>query len=234
MTRLTLGQAAIIAVTLLIARPAVAGYSVDVYIDGVFSYAVLDNAAGDSNPAVGDIEHHFLLTDVANRWQAEGDVLALGGFDGVPPVSTVVTDTLIEKIANVPIFSGELDFIHHYAASGLQSHSASIDGVFDNTVNHEVGGTSLLYQASVTGYDLGTFATGIYSGPGPHPFMGGVGPVVTPTTIEHHMHMQFYLDTLGDSIELFNSAEIHTVPEPVGLGLILMAAAAWSARRGRA
>lgn len=217
----------------LLAGSAQAGYSVDVYVDNVFAYTVVDNMMGDDNPIAGDIRHEFLLSDVMNRWQAAGTIFAEGGLDGVPPVSTVVTDTLIEKIANVPLNNGVIDFVHHYAASGLQTHSASIDGVFDNTIDNEVRGASLLYSASVTNYDLGSFFTGLYAGPGPEPFMGDIGPVVTPTTIEHHMELLFYLDSLGDSIEMFNSAEIHTVPEPAGALLLVGLLGLRASRRGR-
>jgi hypothetical protein len=218
---------------LLLARPAMAGYSVDVYVDSIPIYSVMDNSSQDSNPVVGDIQHHFVLTDAMNRWQAEGDIFAEGGYNGVPPVSTVVTDTLIEKIANVPIFDGQIDFYHHYAASGLQSHSATIDGQFDNTLTHVVGGASLQYTADVMGTSLGTYVTGLYSGAGPSAFMGGVGPVLLPTTTEHHMMMRFYLDSLGDSIEMFNSAEIHSVvPEPAGL-MFAAVGAVLASRRGR-
>jgi hypothetical protein len=216
---------------MMFAAPAMAGFSIDVYIDNVAAYSVMDNGAQDANPVLGDIEHHFVLTDAMNRWRAEGDIFAEGGYNGVPPVSTVVTDTLIEKIANVPIFAGEIDFHHHYAASGLQSHSASIDGVFDNTIDHEVKGASLQYLADINGQSLGAFATGIYVGPGPSPFMGGLGPLVLPTTTEHHMELRFYLDSLGDSIELFNSADIHTVPEPAAAALLAALTATLASRR---
>jgi len=224
---------AAIAFGLMVAVPAAqAGYSVDVYVDNVFSYTVNDNGLGDDNPLVGDIEHHFSLNDLANRWEANGVIFAEGGLDGALPVSTIVTATTIEKVANVPINYGEIDFHHHYAASGLQMHSASIDGEFDNLLTgHNVGGASIAYMAEVTGFNLGTFATGIYSGPGPHPFMGFLGPIVTPTTIEHHIQLGYYLDTLGDKIEMFDSAELHTVPDPATLALLAAGGALISRRR---
>jgi hypothetical protein len=217
---------------LLITRPVVAGFAIDVYVDNIIAYQVVDNGLGDNNPALGDIEHHFLLSDAMNRWGADGVIFAEGGYNGVPPVSTVVTDTLIEKIANVPLNIGEIDFVHHYAASGLQSHTASIDGVFDNTIDHEVRGASLQYLADINGQSLGAFATGLYAGPGPWGFMGGLGPLILPTTTEHHMELRFYLDSLGDSIQMFNSAEIHTTPEPAGAVLIWALGVIIASRRG--
>jgi hypothetical protein len=200
---------------MLFANSTLAGYSIEVRIDNVFFDLINDNDPEDMNAAVGDIWYHFVLSDPANRWQAEGEIFAEGGFDGEPPVSTIVTDTLIEKIANVPIFSGEIDFFHNYAASGLLSHVANIDGQLDNTMDHEVRGASLDYFADINGQSLGSFGTGLYAGPGPHPFDDTLGPVVLPTTTQHHMKLRFYLDTLGDSIELFNSAELHSgIPEP--------------------
>lgn len=218
----------------VVAHPAVAGFAIDVYIDNIPAYQVLDNSPDDANPALGDIEHHFLVNDAMNIWQAGGVIFAEGGFNGVPPVSTVVTNTLIEKIANVPLNVGEIDFVHHYAASGLQAHTAWIDGVFDNTIDHEVRGASLEYRAWINSQPMGTFATGFYAGPGPQPFMGGLGPLLLPTTTEHHMEMRFYLDSLGDSIELFNSAEIHTVPEPTAAVVMLALGVMATSRRRRA
>jgi hypothetical protein len=218
----------------LLASSAMAGYSIEVQIDNVFFDIINDGDPEDLSPAVGDIWYHFVLNDPANRWQAEGDVFAEGGYDGVPPVSTIVTNTHIEKIANVPIFAGEIDFIHTYAASGLQMHTAHIDGQFDNTIDHEVKGASLDYFASVNDQSLGAFVTGIYVGPGPEPFVGDLGPMLFPTTTEHHMQLRFYLDSLGDSIDLFNSAEMHGfVPEPASSHFVLLAIVCVHVARGR-
>jgi len=218
----TKASAIVVAMLLLVANPARAGFSVDVYVDNVFFTTILDGGLGDDNGTAGDISYSFDLMDVQNRWRATGLVLANGGYNGVPPVSTIVTDVKIEKIANVPIFAGEIDFRHHYASSGLQAHTAAIDGVFNNTLGTDVGGASLEYYADVNGQSLGGYATGLYSGPEGETFNGSLGPLLTPTTTEHHMKLRFYLDTLGDAIEMFNSAEIHTVvPEPTVLGLLL-------------
>lgn len=219
---------------MLIASPAMAGYSIEVLVDNLPVGLIVDNSPDDLNNTVGDIWYHFQLTDVQNRWDAEGDIFAEGGFNGQPPVSTIVTNTLIEKIANVPIFSGEIDFIHNYAASGLLAHMAQIDGQFDNTIDHEVKGASLDYFATINGQSLGVFTTGFYAGPGPEPFDGTLGPLLLPTTTEHHMKLRFYLDSLGDSIELFNSAELHSgVPEPAAWAFVLVALITIAASRHR-
>lgn len=214
--------------------PMMAGFSVDVYVDNVFFTTINDGGIGDDNGIAGDISYSFDLMDVQNRWRATGLILANGGYNGVPPVSTIVTDVLIEKIANVPIFTGEIDFRHHYAASGLQTHTASIDGVFNNTIGTEVGGVSLDYFGDINGQSLGGYGTGFYSGPEGETFNGSLGPLVLPTTTEHHMKLRFYLDSLGDSIEMFNSAEIHTVvPEPTTLALLLPSLGILLASRSR-
>ena len=219
---------------MLIASPAMAGYSIEILVDDLPVNLIVDNSPDDLDNNVGDIWYHFQLTDVQNRWEAEGDIFAVGGFDGQPPVSTIVTNTLIEKVADVPIFSGEIDVIHNYAASGLLPHTALIDGQFDNTIDHEVKGASLDYFASVNGQSLGSFITGIYAGPGPEPFDGALGPLLLPTTTEHHMTLRFYLDSLGDSIELFNSAELHSgVPEPAAWAFVLVALITIAASRHR-
>ena len=226
MTKSAFQCTAILVGLLLFASPAMAGYSIEVLVDNLPVGLILDNSPDDWDNTIGNIWYHFQLTDVQNRWEAEGDIFAEGGFDGQPPVSTIVTNTLIEKIANVPIFFGEIDFIHNYAASGLLAHTAHIDGQFDNTIDHEVKGASLDYFAEVNGQSLGFFGTGIYAGPGPEPFDGDLGPLLLPTTTEHHMTLRFYLDSLGDSIELFNSAELHSgVPEPAAGGVMFVALA---------
>jgi hypothetical protein len=231
MLRSNFRYAAIMAGVMLAASSARAGFSVDVYVDNVAVGVITDNALGDSNPAVGDIWYEFDLMDAQNRWRAKGDLFAEGGYNGVPPVSTVVTNTLIEKIANVPLLQGEIDFVHHYAASGLGTHTAHIDGELDNTIDHEVKGASLDYSAEINGQPLGTFVKPFYAGPGPEPFAGDLGPLVLPTTTEHHMQLRFYLDSIGDSIEMFNSAEMHTfVPEPAS-GCVFAASVAFLASR---
>jgi MYXO-CTERM domain-containing protein len=227
-------RAALAVGVMLFAGPVLAGFSIEVRVDNVPVGLIVDDGPDDLNDDDGDIWYHFQLTDAQNRWEAEGDIFAEGGYNGVPPVSTVVTNTLIEKVADVPIFAGEIDFFHNYASSGLQTHTASIDGVFDNTIDHNVQGASLEYSADVNGQSMGGFATGIYTGPGPEPFDSTLGPLLTPTTTQHHMKLRFYLDSLGDSIELFNSAEIHTrVPEPATWGLGLVAVGAVLAARRR-
>ena len=164
-----------------------------------------------------------MLTDLANRWVAEGDIFANGGFNGEPPVSTIVTNTLIEKIADVPIFTGDIDIIHSYAASGLQTHTAQIDGQFDNTVDSDIGGARLEYIPTVSGQGMGAFDSGFVDGPGPIVFADTLGPLLLATTEEHHIFMRFYLDTLGDLIEMFNSAELHSTPEPATGAVLTLA-----------
>lgn len=227
-------RAVITATAMLVANSVMAGFSVEVRVDNILIDTIFDNVVPDLNPAVGDIQYHFVLQDQNNIWRAEGDVFAEGGFNGQPPVSTVVTNTLIEKIADVPIIAGEIDFTHNYAASGLQVHTADIDGQFDNQIDHNVQGASLEYYADINGQSLGSFVTGIYVGLGPAPFADTLGPLPLPTTTEHHMKLRFYLDSLGDSIELFNSAEIHTnVPEPSALALATILFLSFNVRRQR-
>ena len=209
---------------IVICSSAMAGTSVDVYVDNIFVETVFDNVFPDQNPVAGDIQYNFSLQDSNNIWLAQGVLFAEGGFNGQPPVSTVVTNTLIEKVTNDPIIAGEIDFTHNYAASGLQVHTAIIDGQFDNEIDHNVQGASLEYYADINGISLGSYVSGIYAGPGPEPFSDVLGPLPLPTTTEHHMKLRFYLDSIGDSIELFNSAEIHTiVPEPISISLAMLA-----------
>ena len=231
--RATIGMGLVLAAV----GAVVAGFSLEVRVDNVLIDIITDNGLGDDNDDEGDILYHFELSDVANRWEAEGDVIANGGFNGEGPVSTIVTNTVIEKIANVPIFTGEIDFIHNYAASGLQIHTAEIDGQFDNSVDHEVGRTRLEYIPTVSGQGMGAYDSGFFVGTGPEPFGATLGPLLLATTDEHHIYMRFYLDTLGDKIEMFNSAELHTVsvasPEPSSFALALLGLLSLSMMRRR-
>jgi len=111
-------RAVITATAVLAANSVMAVFSVEVRVDNILVDTISDNIFPDQNPAVGDIHYHFVLLDQNNIWQAEGDVFAEGGFNGQPPVSTVVTNTLIEKISNDPIIAGEIDFTHSYAPQG--------------------------------------------------------------------------------------------------------------------
>ena len=46
------------------------------------------------------------------------------------------------------------------------------------------------------------------------------------------MKLRFYLDSLGDSIELFNNAEIHTnVPKPSALSMAMIVFLSFHVRR---
>jgi len=150
-------------------------------------------------------------------------VLATGG-GGTPPVSTIVTDTLIEKL-QPGLFFSQIEVVHNYAASGLSSHSANIDGQFENTLGNPISYAELFYTPRVNSQGMGTAHEGPVSGvPGPVPFADNLGPLLLPTTTEHEITIGFYLDSPGDAIRLFNSAALHTVvPEPASAGLALVA-----------
>lgn len=213
-----------------------AGYSVEISVNGGAPAIYLDNGAFDLNPAVFDLEIDFTVNDIGNNWTASGTVLATGGGDGVPPVSTIVTDTLIQKL--LPgLFFGEIEVVHNYAASGLLSHSAVLDGQFENVLGNPISYAELFYTPQVFpevfNVSMGTAHEGPVSGVlGPVPFDEILGPILLPTTTEHEITLGFYLDSPGDAIRLFNSAEIHTiVPEPTIQMLLLSAMASLVARR---
>lgn len=213
--------------TLLIAvDSARAGFSIEISVDGGPATTYDDNGPDDLNPAVFDIEIPFTVGDVGNNWSATGTVLATGG-GGTPPVSTIVTDTLIENIGG-QFLAGEIQVVHNYAASGLFAHTASLDGQFENVLGNAIGYADLRFFAEVTpGQSLGLIHEGpVIDMPSPQPFVGGMlGPLVLPTTIRHELTLQFYLGDPGDAIRLFNSAEMHTVPEPSAVVLGVAGAA---------
>ncbi len=220
------------------AEAAEAGFFIEISVDGGPPTKYDDNGPDDLNLAKFDIEIPFTVGDVGKNWSATGTVLATGG-GGTPPVSTIVTDTLIENIGGA-FLQGQIRVVHNYAASGLFAHSASLDGQFENVLGNAIGYAELRYFAEVSpGKSLGMLLEGpVINMPSPQPFVGGnLGPLLLPTTIEHEITLQFYLGDPGDAIRLFNSAEIHTVvPEPSSavlglLGVVMLGAV--GSKRGR-
>lgn len=210
----------LLAIGFLLSAPALAlaGFSIEISVDAGPAVTYLDNGPEDLNLALLDIEIPFTVGDVGNNWSATGTVLATGG-GGFPPVSTIVTDTLIENIGG-QFLGGAIHVKHNYAASGLFAHTATLDGQFENVLGNQIGFADLTFIAAVSpdyGQNLGVLHEGpVNNSDSPQPFVGGdLGPLVLPTTIAHLITLQFYLGDPGDAIRLFNSAEIHTVvPEP--------------------
>jgi hypothetical protein len=233
-----------LAIGYLLSAPgwAMAGFSIEISVDAGPAITYLDNGPEDLNLAPLDIEIPFTVGDVGNNWSATGTVLATGG-GGLPPVSTVVTDTLIENIGG-QFLGGAIHVKHNYAASGLFAHTATLDGQFENVLGNQIGFADLTFIAAVSpdyGQNLGLLHEGpVNNSPSPQPFVGGnLGPLVLPTTIAHLITLQFYLGDPGDAIRLSNSAEIRTVvPEPsgvvlgaVGAALVLMGASRSRSRK---
>jgi|GEM_PF-3291118 len=221
----------LLAIGYLLSAPGLtlAGFSIEISVDAGPAITYLDNGAEDLNLALLDIEIPFTVGDVGNNWSATGTVLATGG-GGFPPVSTIVTDTLIENIGG-QFLDGAIHIKHNYAASGLFAHTATLDGQFENVLGNQIGFADLTFIAAVSpdyGQNLGQLHEGpVNNSPSPQPFVGGnLGPLVLPTTIAHLITLQFYLGDPGDAIRLFNSAEIHTVvPEPSTMVLACLAGA---------
>jgi len=207
-------------IMLVAAGRAMAGFSIEISVDGGPAVVYPDNGPDDVNKAPYDIQIDFEVGDVGKSWSAAGTVLATGGgIDAMPPVATIVTDTLIENIGGQFLF-GEIRVVHNYAASGLFDHTATLDGQFENVLGNQIGYADLKMIAAVSGQGLGMLIEGPVSGlPSIQPFDGGtLGPLTLPTTTKHEITLQFYLGDPGDAIRLFDSAEIHTVvPEPSGI-----------------
>ena len=220
-------------VALLAPRIALAGFSVEIGVNGGPPVLYPDNGILDLNPAPFDIQIDFQVGDLGGFWTAEGTVLATGG-NGAPPVSTIVTDTLIEKL--LPgLFFGSIQVTHNYSASGLGSHTAVLDGQFENTLGAPISYAELFYTPTVNNQGMGSAHEGpVINMLGPVPFADVLGPLVLGTTTEHLINIGFYLDSPGDSIRLFDSAELHTyVPEPSAAALLSAGLAAILVRRGR-
>lgn len=227
----SLSSALTVVAALALPPIASAGFSVTIGVNGGAPVLYPDNGAFDLNPAPADIRIDFDLTDAGANWRAKGTVLATGG-NGAPPVATVVTDTLIEKL--LPgLFAGSIQVTHNYSAPGLASHSAVLDGQFENTLGAPISYAELFYTPTVNGQGMGTAHEGpVINLPGPIPFDAALGPLVIGTTTEHRINLSFYLDSPGDAIRLFNSAELHTyVPEPTSAMLLLLSLGALRVRR---
>lgn len=213
-----------------------AGFSIEISVDGGVPTVFLDNGPDDLNPLPFDLEIPFTVGDAGNNWSATGTVLATGG-DGAPPVSTIVTDTLIENIGG-QFLQGEILVVHNYTASGLGTHTATLDGQFENVLGNDIGYADLRLFAAVNSQSMGMLHEGpVINSPSPQAFGGGMLALQLPTTTEHSLLFQFYLGDPGDAIRLFNSGELHTVvPEPSSVLLALVGAGmicVWGCRRAR-
>ncbi|MEX2113097.1 MAG: PEP-CTERM sorting domain-containing protein [Pirellulales bacterium] len=219
-------RSVLLAITCLLGAPelAWAGYSIEISVDGGAPTLFLDNGPDDLNPVLFDLEIPFTVGDVGNNWSATGTVLASGG-NGAPPVSTIVTDTLIENIGGL-FLQGEIEVVHNYAASGAGTHTATLDGQFENVLGNDIGYAELRLFAAVNSQSMGMLQEGpVINSPSPQAFVGGMLALELPTTTEHIFTFQFYLGDPGDAIRLFNSAELHTfVPEPSSAVLGLLGA----------
>ncbi len=218
---------------LVAASEASAGQSIEISVNNGLPIIIFDNQLGvDLNPNPVDMEVPFMVGDVGNTWTASGTIFATGG-GGYPPVSTIVTDTVIQKINEEPGGGGTLSISHNYAASGTLSHTALLDGQAENTLSNLVGGVEFFFTAEVNTFGLGVLHKGLYSGiENPlFQFNGVLGPKVLPTTTKHILSFQFYFDVKGDAIRLFDSAEIHTVPEPATGAMFALAMAVLFWRR---
>ncbi len=198
-----------------------AGLSVTLFVDGGQLPTIFDNGAGDINPDPFDMTVPFTVGDIGNNWTATGVIYANGG-NNTPPVSTIVTDTLIEKLTPGLIF-GEIRVVHDYIASGAFTYTTEIDGQFENTLNNLIGGIELNFIADVNGNNLGVFQEGPIENVLVHPFADTFNPQVIATTSQTELTFQFYLDSPGDAIRLFNSAEVVGVPEPSTMFLAAIA-----------
>lgn len=217
--------------TLTEVRPVWAGYSVEISVDGGPPLILVDDSPQDLNDTDFDMEFDFTVGDAGNNWTASGKIFATGGGNGAPPVATIVTDTLIEKL-QPGLIPGQIRVIHNYAASGLGSHLSILDGQFENTLGGPISFANLNFVARVNNILVGSTGVGPAMGLGPVPFFDVLGPLELPTTTEHEFQFDFYLDAPGDAIRLFDSAELHTsIPEPRSLVLAALAAIALTRRQ---
>lgn len=210
-----------------------AGVSITIKVDGFSLITVGDNMPGDINPAVGDITYPFAVQDQAvdPDWVATGTIFAKGGLDGFAPVTTVVTDTLIERVSMGLGENGLIEVIHTFGNSVDDIHFAELDGFFFNTVEtKEIGNITLDYAAFANDSLIG--ATNYAASSGfTFEFFEILGPHAEPSAASHTSRFCFYLDEFGDAISLPNSADIF-LPEP-GSMLLFAAGVPWLMRRVR-
>lgn len=188
---------------------------------------VTDQGNGDNDGNVNAIKVDFTLQDPQNSWMATGTVLATGG--GSEPPTTIVTDLLIERLAGPAFGSDDIEIVHEFGAFfGTPPQSAEIEGEFDNLDTGVIALADLDYFPYFDNTSIGAILVDMAQNEvGPVPFFGDSGPVLPATVFTSHtIHLKFYLDTLGDSIRLFDSAAILSVPEPT-TGAAMLALLVW-------
>jgi hypothetical protein len=223
-----LGRALSCAVVLITAGAASAN-ELSLECQGQNVFTVVDNGLGDEDPAPDVVRRTFLCTHPDGRWQAEGVLTGL--YEPGVSATTILSDFYVEKLTPAEVLGNTINWEHRFPeyTTALAEVSAMIDGQFDNTGGlHFIGGIILSYSAVAANieqsYPILVSNFGPIDGFGPVPFADADGPIDVVSPNRHLGGMGFYLDTVGDRIDMQTSAVIHSqIPEPATATLLVMA-----------
>lgn len=169
---------------------------------------VIDNGPDDLNPALHHVEYDFDFTgeDGDRRWNARGTVLGIATPGG--DAATTISDLIITKTAGIDLAIGSISFEHVFPIyDPHRRSSAEFIGHFDSLLTPgSLGGAGLGYRADsfnslgpVLPRKLLEFRIPITAGDR-YDFSETSEPIADPWAVRHKGSMDFYLDTVGDSI----------------------------------
>jgi len=207
------------AVSVCAALPASAN-EISLFCQNQLVFTVVDGGIGDEDPAPNVVKHTFLCTHPDGSWRAEG--VLTGVYVPNQSATTTMSGFYVEKLTPPDVFGHTISWEHQFPeyTTALGQASAMIDGLFDNTSGlHFIGGINLVYSPAAANIQQifpipGNFAWQAM-GFGPVPFLGAGGPINLVGPNRHLATVAFYLDIVGDRIDMQNSAVVRSqVPSP--------------------
>jgi hypothetical protein len=237
-----------VAAALVPASPAAANL-ITYDCGGLGAVAVVDEGPGDSDPAVGAIEHAFScdVDTVGFAWHGEGTLV---GVFGPPDSAQSEIVSLVIENTRGNVNPSTFRFGHVFETPlgpPPPLHSARLAGHFDND-SGTVNGALLFYSATVSNVssELAVILSGVFPGDGvpvsgaaPIPFADADGGASLVAPISHEVLFTFYLDSPGDAVVFGDGegfdVEAAPIPEPSTAALLAVGLGALAARaRARA
>jgi hypothetical protein len=212
-------------VVLFTVVPAMGGDKIEIFVDGQLLVTVNDGDFGvdldfDANEIEVDMD---VVGQIDASWVATGKIIAKGG--GQIPITTVVTETLIESVANG--VGGTITVVHHAISDPPHpQYFSSLDGQYENVLGQTISLAWVQsYQSFIDNESIGDIlppmAQNVPTNLQPVPFDGMSGPLIltdqsplyqTLPVMTQTIRLVFYVDDPGDAIRLFDSAEIFPAP----------------------